>query len=83
MLDADVEEGPRHLHKTYCNFEHIVAQSEVAEAIPSSQSSTTGTMFQLMELTFGILVQTRHLEVSLDVAECMTGLLMGKAGSRV
>jgi hypothetical protein len=24
------------LHKSYCNFEHIVAQSKVAEAVPSS-----------------------------------------------
>ena len=60
FLENKREEG--RLHKSYCYFKHIVAQGEVAEAVPRFQSTSTSTMLQFMELTLCVLIQLGHLE---------------------
>lgn len=60
MLKGKESKGS--LHKSYCYFKHVVAQGEIAKAVPRSQSTSSGTMLQLMELTLCILIQSRHLK---------------------
>jgi hypothetical protein len=48
------------VHQADGDFEHVVAQGEVAEAVPSARGALTNTALGIAEVPLCIFVEARH-----------------------